>query len=375
MTARPSLPALTGLRFVAAALVVGYHVHAFVPAIGTNAVLTALGAGYTGVSLFFVLSGFVLAYNYLTPDRPGVGSVRDFLVARFARVYAVYLLCALIAFPLFIRNLTHNGVPGQKLQDGVLATISAITLTQAWLPRYACELNCPGWSLSAEAFFYAAFPLIGLWLARRHRDSLPLIATACWFLSLGTAFAYLTLYAPPSGATDETWQNVLKYNPLVRLPEFVVGVACGLLFLRDASAMRRAAPALTIAVIVALCAILHWHQSLPYPLLHNGLLTPLFALLILALASQGGPVAAILSTAPLQLLGEASFALYLLHMPVFSYFRSALKFAGTSVVDAPWMIMLYLIIVQVLAIAVLRVVEEPARRAIRRRFSTARLAG
>jgi peptidoglycan/LPS O-acetylase OafA/YrhL len=372
MTARPSLPALTGLRFLAAALVVGYHIHAFVPALSTNAALTALGAGYTGVSLFFVLSGFVLAYNYLAPDRAGVASVRDFLVARFARVYAVYLLCAVIAFPLFVRNLTYNGIAGQKLRDGVLVTISSVTLTQAWIPHYACELNCPGWSLSAEAFFYAMFPIIGLWLARRHRDSLPLIAAACWFLSLAAAFAYLTLYAPPPGAIDETWLNVLKYNPLIRLPEFIVGVACGLIFLHSPGAMRRAAPVLTIVLIIALGAILHSHASLPYPLLHNGLLAPLFALLILALAAQRGPLATILSTAPLQLLGEASFALYLLHMPIFSYFRSALKYLGTSVDRAPWLIVVYLVAVQLLAIAVLRVVEEPARRAIRRRFTAAR---
>jgi peptidoglycan/LPS O-acetylase OafA/YrhL len=372
MTARPSLPALTGLRFVAAALVVGYHVHAFVPAVSSVRALELLGGGYTGVSLFFVLSGFVLAYNYLEPDRRGVASIRDFLVARVARVYAVYLLCALIAFPLFVRNITYNGVGAHALRNGVLTTVSAITLTQAWFPQYACGLNCPGWSLSAEAFFYAVFPAIGIVLAKRHRDSLPLIAAACWFLSLAAAFAYMTLYAPAPGSTDETWLNVLKFNPLIRLPEFAVGVACGLLYLRDPRTMQRAAPWLTVVMIVSLVAILSGHSSLPYPLLHNGLLTPLFALLILSLATQRGPVASLLSTAPMQLLGEASFALYLLHMPIFSYFRSALKAVGTSTDAAPWTVVLYLIGVQLLAITVLRTVEEPARRAIRRRFSTAR---
>jgi peptidoglycan/LPS O-acetylase OafA/YrhL len=372
MTARPSLPALTGLRFVAAALVVGYHLHAFVPAISAIPGLAILGAGYSGVSLFFVLSGFVLAYNYLSPDRAGVVSVREFLVARFARVYAVYLLCIVIAFPLFIRELTHNGVSWQRLRDGVLVSLSSFTLTQAWIPRYACELNCPGWSLSAEAFFYAMFPVLGLWLSKRHRTSLPLVAIAYWFVSLAIAFGYLTLFPPVTAGMDDAWLNVLKYNPLIRIPEFAVGAACGMLFLHAPQALRRVAPVLTAVLLVALYAVLERHAAIPYALMHNGLLTPLYALLILCLASQAGPIVKVLSTAPLQRLGEASFALYLLHMPVFSYFRSTLKFLGTSVDVAPWTVVIYLVAVQLLALGVLHFVEEPSRRAIRRRFSAVR---
>ena len=72
---RPALPALTGLRFVAAVQVVLFHTRSAAPGLQRSSFLDPFGGGYSGVSLFFVLSGFILAYNYLTPDGNGVRSV------------------------------------------------------------------------------------------------------------------------------------------------------------------------------------------------------------------------------------------------------------------------------------------------------------
>src|SRR5262245_1529969 len=62
---RPALPALTSVRFLAALHVVVYHFFLVFPSRLPWLVAGVIGAGYTGVSFFFVLSGFVLAYNYL----------------------------------------------------------------------------------------------------------------------------------------------------------------------------------------------------------------------------------------------------------------------------------------------------------------------
>ncbi len=423
MSPRPPLPALTGLRFVAAAMVVGYHVHAMVPSLQAVSALNFLGAGYTGVSLFFVLSGFVLAYNYLTPDVAGVRSIRDFFVARFARVYAVYAVALIIAFPIFVRDLQRKNtailaatpaatgattdatssaaksvatgacdaatdatpIAAKSLAPGAFAvggkaasiTIAAGTLTQAWIPSYACKLNCPGWSLSAEAFFYALFPLLALWLTKRTRPTLLTIAAGAWMLSCSIALLYVQrdpdgFRASTSAAVDGMWLNVLKFNPLVRLPEFVIGVAAGVIFLRNPHAMRRSAPLITFAAITALGLLFSLHQRMPYPLLHNGLLAPLYALLVFALASGTGQIAAWLSTRSLKLLGEASFALYLLHVAVLVYVMKALSVIGKSMDSTPWLIVIYLVAVQALAIVVLTRIEEPARRAIRARFASPR---
>jgi peptidoglycan/LPS O-acetylase OafA/YrhL len=361
-------------------MVVGYHVHAMVPSLQAIPALTFLGAGYTGVSLFFVLSGFVLAYNYLTPDATGVGSVRDFFVARFARVYAVYLIGMVVAFPIFVRDVQRaSGETRTASSIGaelIATTASALALVQAWIPSYACGLNCPGWSLSAEAFFYALFPLLGLWLAKRKRATLLAIAAGAWMLSCSVALFYVQ--RDPDGlrsataAMNGTWLNVLKFNPLVRLPEFAIGVATGLVFLRNPRAMQNWAPIVSIGALLILGVLFTLHEQLPYPLLHNGLLAALYALLVFSLASGTGAIANWLSTRSMKLLGEASFALYLLHVAVLVYIMKALSVAGYSMNRMPWLIALYLVVVQALAILVLKRIEEPARRAVRNRFSSRR---
>lgn len=378
MAARPALPALTGLRFIAAAQVVGFHAHAMVPAWRQNPALTFLGAGYSGVSLFFVLSGFVLAYNYLTPDGTGVSSVREFLVARFARVYAVYMVGIVVAFPIFVRELQRAGGMGAMLRDGVPITAATASLLQAWMPPYACRLNCPGWSLSAEAFFYLTFPLVGAWLCRRSRVTLVSVCAVSWAIACSLVLGYLRLDPEHIGgvtaATESHWVAMLKFNPLLRLPEFILGVSTGLIFLRDPAALKKIAGVLSIVTLMSIVALLSQHEHMPYLLIHNGVMAPLYALLIVTLACGVGPLAALLSTKLFLLLGEASFALYLLHVALLVYVVKALGALHLSIDETPALITVYLLVAQGVAILVLLTIEEPARRYIRRRFSATRSA-
>lgn len=375
MAARPALPALTGLRFIAAAQVVGFHAHAMVPAWRDNPALVFLGAGYSGVSLFFVLSGFVLTYNYLTPDGTGVRSVRDFLIARFARVYAVYLVGIVLALPIFVRDLQRSGAPGAIVREGIPVTAATVALLQAWIPSYACRLNCPGWSLSAEAFFYLTFPLVGAWLCRRQRGTLLAVCLLCWALACTLVLSYLRLDPERIGAvtalTQSKWVAMLKFNPLLRLPEFILGVATGLLFLRDPGALRRVAGPLSIVTLLVIGALLSQHERMRYLLIHNGVMAPLYALLIVTLACGVGPLAQLLSTKAFGLLGEASFALYLLHVALLVYVVKALGVLHLSIDQTPALIVVYLLVAQLSAIVVLQRIEEPARRFVRRRFSAA----
>src|SRR4051794_29809514 len=105
--ARPPLRALTGLRFVAAMQVLLYHVYAPGSRGAPGWVRALVGSGYVGVGLFFVLSGFVLAYNYLEPMEAGRVSRREFWLARLARVYPVYLLGLVAGMPVFVQWMLH----------------------------------------------------------------------------------------------------------------------------------------------------------------------------------------------------------------------------------------------------------------------------
>src|SRR5262245_35048532 len=137
MTLEPSkqIRTLTGLRFLAALHVVVFHFgqkrfHGLVGGL--------VSSGYTAVSLFFVLSGFVLAYTYGQRHAGRGLDRRTFWVARFARIYPLYVLALVIALPFYLRD----GRPG-----GWLEPLLVVCLAQAWLPGAAVAWNGPAWSL------------------------------------------------------------------------------------------------------------------------------------------------------------------------------------------------------------------------------------
>ena len=148
------IDALTGVRIIAAGSVFLSHAEApkYIPA----PVQTLVTAGYNGVTLFFVLSGFVLAWSYadrLIPLRPR--AVWSFFVARFARIYPLYLFALL--FAATPQLVTHT------LEPGWWRHVLAI---QAWSPAKDTALNGPAWSIGVEFFLYACFPMVVIAVAR-----------------------------------------------------------------------------------------------------------------------------------------------------------------------------------------------------------------
>jgi peptidoglycan/LPS O-acetylase OafA/YrhL len=371
---RPHLRALTGLRFLAAFQVLAYHMLPL-PATTPGWLRALVGNGYVGVGLFFVLSGFVLTYTYHDALRDGTATRRDFLVARVARLYPVYLLALLFALPPLFWLLARKG---SAFDPWWLARILGVNagLLQAWNPRMACVVNCPAWSLSAEVFFYAAFllvlPVMARWGVRRL-----LVAAACaWALSLVAPVLYLALRpdgaAPATPHAFGTWLYVVKFNPLLRFPEFLIGVAAGRLFLLERRARPRLHAVVEVAAAALVAGVLVAGGRIPFLLLHNGLLAPAFALLVYALARGAGPVSRVLSTSALTRLGEASFALYILHIPLAAWMARAYPALGVRTPAQPWSFAIYASVGVGLSLLVFRWVEEPARRALRRRLSAPR---
>ena len=285
-SAQPQLPALTGIRFVAALHVVLFHCSGWAKSSWPAPLRNLVGAGYTAVGLFFVLSGFILTYTY-RPDR----SRRAFYAGRAARIYPVYLLGLFLAAPFFVWKHVREGSYGSLLAYGG----AVAGLLQAYAPSLAMAWNPPAWSLSAEATFYALFPFLAPHVLRARRATAVAVGLAAWAMSLAFPMAYLALR--PDGVATPTYEtaglsiDVLKYNPLVRLPEFVVGIVVGKLFLEARPWAERHAAWLSLATLAAIVLILAMSPLVPYPLLHNGLLVPFFAVLVLTLATSEGPLA------------------------------------------------------------------------------------
>lgn len=376
MSSRPNSPTilpLTSVRFLAALGVVIHHCGAALVPSGIWPLMRLMERGYVGVTLFFVLSGFVLTLNYAHKER--VDS-RSFLIARFARVYPLYALTLLLALPFFLRNLLLAG--GGAIDATMLAgaggtVLLCVLLLQAWFPLQATLLNPSAWSLSAEAFFYAMFPA---WMNRpslrgflaRPALAIPLL----WILGTSFSLAWILLFPDlrfqPGLSRDDLFKAFLvAFNPLVRFPEFLIGCSLGLLHLRGGFPVR-GWTAVLLSLAVLLPAI-----SLPAPgsvdiLLHNSLLAPAFGLLVIGLATlpEGGE--GILAAPWLVFLGEASYGLYILHVPVRDWFDWFTHRFPTGLSPVGQSLLLIALCVGLSALA-FRWVEAPARRWVRGRLS------
>ena len=185
-----------------------------------------------------------------------------------------------------------------------------IFLLQAWFPGFIKTLNIPSWSLSVEAFFYLLFPFLIANLKQiRKKWLLISIGLSFWFLSLAVYY-----YGLNSGLDI----NLLNYNPLLHLNSFILGIVSYILFKESKPVSAKLSlflafsPLITIAILLFVHApILHYHN--------NGLLAPLFAVSLFGLASDKSYLSKFLSFKPLIILGEISYGIYILQVPLYAW--------------------------------------------------------
>lgn len=340
------LPGLTGLRFFAALWVVAAHFAVFWrPGVVPPALRLLAANGYLGVSVFFVLSGVVLAYTY-----HGAGtSPRRFLRARAARILPAYYLALAFALPPLLWRGGASEFGPQYGHIGREQVIATLLGAQAWRPGENAYWDSPSWSLSAEALFYALFPLLLPILARIPRRLLPLAALGCWLAAWPLVLGGLDPNYPPE-----------------RVPEFALGVCIGCWYAQGGRLPFRGSIGLLLVGLIVACALVVPNTNRA---LVAATLDPLFAAAILLAAN-------VRSTPPfLLLLGEASYATYLLHWPLWEW---CCRLAGLPVLGGAtpaWLVPCYLAILLGGSLAVFRYWETPLRRLIRGpRPATARAA-
>lgn len=315
---RELLPAITPLRFPAALIV--FVVHAWMMFKGADPLTFTLPHYHlaAAVQFFFLLSGFILTYNYLNEFRaPTKRGVWNFYVARLARVYPVHLLALLVAVPYTVAVFVKPGAVHGSWQY----VLSHLTLTNGFVPEASpgvLMFNASSWSLSTEVFLYLIFPLV-----------VPLVASG----SFGRrAFWTVVLLAPWATAVTGLlcgyempwWLSPYRFPP-VRMADFVIGVLIGAAWRNRAP---NAAPArfATGRELFAVGALLVWGwgfirltENSPYLWLASwcGAYYVPFVLCLYAFARGEGLLSRLLTTKVPTYLGEISFALYMLHAPVF----------------------------------------------------------
>ena len=241
-----------------------------------------VNAGYASVSFFILLSGFVLGYNYNARARAGELDNWRFYEARFTRLYPIYLLSFILAWRVLPMEWGAH-TPAMFWTGIVLAPL----LLQGWIPEIATFLNTPAWTMSAEAFFYLLFPWMARW-KRPERLSPHLAKMAgVWLLGMLPGALYM-IFNPdgiphPDRFSYGKWLQALKYTPLPHMASFVFGV---LLAELDEIVPRQGTLRLYVGVagFAGTFGVLVLAPSLPYAILHDGLLMPLFGCIILGLA-------------------------------------------------------------------------------------------
>jgi peptidoglycan/LPS O-acetylase OafA/YrhL len=260
----------------------------------------AFGAGRSGVTFFFVLSGFVLAWSARPSD-----DARGFYRRRFARIYPAYV----VALALGAAALALSEGAGH-VRDAWLTPV----LLQAWVPNsdwYFAAL-VPAWSLSCEAFFSLVFPPVRRRLAHGSTRTLAWVGTACVGMPVALALTAMA-WGGVGGASlsdNSVWVWLTVYCPLTRLPEFVLGMALALALRRGALPRVGLLPAAgaSAAVVLACGAVPSVLGVVALPLVP-------FALLIVAAAQSDlrASSRSVLRHRLLVGLGGISYCFYLVH--------------------------------------------------------------
>ncbi|MEP7136274.1 MAG: acyltransferase family protein [Chloroflexota bacterium] len=340
------LDQLTVTRFIAALSVLLFHGGR---ELGVLRYLPMLTSGPTAVGYFYVLSGFVMALAYY---RPGVRfDFRNYWLARFSRIYPVYIISFVLTCLYYLELMS-------KLRSEKI--LANIFLYQAWIPKYALSFNIAAWSLSVEAFFYVIFPFLLILAMRQPVKRLIWISLGFWIISQLT-HSILTMRFMPE---MESW---LAYFPLFHLNAFLLGVAGGIWYTAN-PAHQQADKAKNIWLLIGalgfVLLMLSLREFMPaFPRtfsLDTGLLAPFFLIIILALATDTTRLSRGLSHPWLVLLGNASYALYILHVPFRWILERFLADMGSTI---PYNVM-YLVYAPtsiVICVFVYKYIERPAR--------------
>ncbi len=364
---------LEGLRGLAALAVVFFHVRYLTGFIGSNAHLF--------VDLFFVISGFVMARAYETTlvDRAGFAT---FVWRRFGRLYPLFLFSTLVFvlarvlqkglmahgvdLPLLDADVAQatgaiGGLPLPGMQSSLAEKITETTgylLLLHGLGLFNHDiLNFPSWSISTEFYTYLIFGLICLTVPVARRVPLYLaLAIGGAVVAVGASIYSLDCLDPK--AVTVCLDLGYDYGMSRCLAGFFAG--CLLARLPRPATVHPALGAIQAGLLVAVIGTMALISRSPA----WSLVVPLvMGALVYTVSADQGPVARFFSTRPLQFLGEISYSVYLLHVPLVMMFDIVIPRRPNPTAGVVFMLLLV-----VLARLSYLYVETPSREWFRRRF-------
>ncbi len=305
------IQALTGIRAIAAMMVFLYHNRKYWREDIPHALLKLLNEFHTGVAVFFVLSGFLIAYTYREKPLASGKEYGKYLLVRFARIFPMYLL-------ILTASYIDNGFPGTP------ETILTYTLAHGFSDTWNLHGIAQAWSLTVEMSFYILAPFIYV-LTKRSIGKTLLILIVFLGLTLAVGYGWhwwngnrYGYFYPANFVFNSTFAG--------RFPEFFSGILLGHYLLKhqenglaNKKFLTLTGGILSLAVIYAISCFEpniygHGTDVTGGMILRNVVFPASVVMLLYGLITERTWVARFLGSPPMVLLGNASFIFYLIHI-------------------------------------------------------------
>ena len=333
---------ITFTRFIAAMAIVISHFNKDLFLYKIRFISDIFLRANVGVSYFFILSGFIMIVAYHRKEKIGY---LDFYRNRVARIYPLYIVGLLLYF--FTR---YSDVSFYK-------TFLYLFGIQSWIPGKALILNFPGWSISVEFLFYLIFPWLYNYLYSKGNKSIWIIAVLIW---IGTqVFSNLYINSPAYKGPHTESHEFSHYFPLWHINEFLIGNIAGLLFVKN-----RKEKNYDLVVVVFFIAIILSLIFIPLNF-HNGLMAVFFVPVIYLISCNNGLITKVFALKPLEFLGEISYAIYIIHIPVLYIVRSVL-WDYFQISESNTLFWIYMPVLMIVSAGFYQFIEKPMRDYLRK---------
>lgn len=378
-TSKPYLTTLTPLRGIAALLVVIFHSNLMLLPFLPMGKPHFIWAGWLWVDFFFVLSGFIISYVYgdAFKDTLTSGDYWKYIKARFARVYPLHfvtlvwcLICAIIML-----HFAEGVAPFFHDMLSPTAAIPSLVFLQSLGLYISAPLNTPSWSLSTEWWVYMIFPLLVPLFSRLKTGGLVMM-----LFCIGGLFAFIKYYLGPVGLPFPGGSPSLNIITDFGVFRCLAGFLLGMLLFRvyEESIAIDFFKKSWVFVFFFLAVMVTMHFGV-----EDILVIALFPFVILAAAYNDTMIKKALDTPVLQRLGDWSFSIYMVHVPImYIFWVYQIRISPTMLAKFPaepagppnytlGLIACIVVVTLTLIVSSLsyRFIEVPARRYLNKRFT------
>lgn len=374
------LPPLTGIRFFAIFHIFMFHLVSLYGSEKPEEMKSMLSGfkdapqtlvvfasnGWISTSLFFLLSGFILAYLYWGEDGQLVMTKRRFWLLRGARIYPIHLIVMTIVLLMQVPWQLSQGMSLGVLVPSALATMA---LVQAWVPPWIPLWSWPTWTISALVFLYLITPWLMRVLSRLSHRQLVIALVAMPFVSIIPTLGYAARQA--AGAPWSMNVDMFIANtPVFWVPYFAAGMLMTRVFSlsrfkplpRNPSWFGWGDVAFIIVIVIGCTPEIG--QPLKF-FIRQGLLMPLFVIMVLDLARGKGLMARVFSLPGTGFLGETGYSIFIWQSIVLMTMYVSFMIDPAI---GPYQIWIAVVLIMVLAIPSTYLVEKPIARFIRRKY-------